>query len=104
MAVACPSFLPASMKQKDRMVSFRLSAEEYDRLRQAGSAQGVHNLSELARAAMRRLLESNGHALSARDNLSEHSDLPAQVRELRVRIDQLSSELERMSRVLPPER
>jgi hypothetical protein len=79
------------MKPKNRMVSFRLSAEEYDRLRQAGSVIGVTNLSELARVAMNRMLESPK---------LEQVALSDQFRELRVKIQQLSSELERLSRTV----
>jgi hypothetical protein len=46
------------MTQKSRMISFRLSAEEYDRLRMACSLAGVENLSEFARAAMNRVIDS----------------------------------------------
>jgi len=74
------------MKPKNRMVSFRLSAEEYDRLRQAGTAHGLNNLSELARVAMNRLLDTPAPV-----------GLPEQVQELRVKIENLSTELKRLS-------
>jgi hypothetical protein len=75
------------MKPKNRMVSFRLSAEEYERLRQVGSARGVNNLSELARVAMNRMLDTPR---------PEQAGLPEQVQELRVKVESLSSELERL--------
>ena len=77
------------MKPKNRMVSFRLSAEEYDRLRHAGSIIGVTNLSELARVAMNRMLDSPK---------PEQVALEEQFRELRSKIQNLSSELELLSR------
>lgn len=81
-----------TMKPKNRMVSFRLSAEEYDRLRQAASVIGVTNLSELARVAMNRMVESPK---------PERIGRTEQFRELRVKIQSLSSELERLSRAVP---
>lgn len=69
------------------MVSFRLSADEYTRLRDAASAAGVNSLSELARSAMQRIIDShdgNGVALDE------------QVRGLRARIDSITTELDRL--------
>jgi hypothetical protein len=80
------------MKPKNRMVSFRLSAEEYERLRHAGSMIGVTNLSELARVAMNRMLDSPR---------PEQVALEEQFRELRAKILNLSSELDRLSRAIP---
>lgn len=80
------------MKPKNRMVSFRLSAEEYDRVRQVASVIGVSNLSELARVAMNRMVDSPQPDPAA---------LPQQFRDLRVKIQSLSSELKRLSRAVP---
>jgi len=94
------------MKPKDRMVSFRISAEEYDRLRKAGSVHGLTNISELARVAMNRMLEAQqfqreGFLNGTQQETSAHLGLPEQVQELRVQLEGLSSEVKRLSRALP---
>lgn len=113
MAVACPETLtadhtvpltpsrphtaPFAMSSKCKMVSFRLSADEYTRLRQAANAAGVPSLSELARSAMQRILDA--HDGTAPVPLDE------QVRGLRARIDSISTELDRLvARLDAPER
>ena len=73
------------------MVSFRLSAEEYERMREAESLHGVRSLSELARVAMNRMLCAP----------PEQVGLPEQVQDLRVRMETLSSEVKRLSRSVP---
>ena len=42
---------------KSRMVSFRLTADEYDRFRELCSTCGTRSVSELARAAINSLLK-----------------------------------------------
>lgn len=75
------------MNSKSKMVSFRLSADEYSRLRDAASAAGVNSLSELARTALQQILNTHdGHSVP----------LDEQVRGLRARIDTISSELDRL--------
>ena len=74
------------MKPKNKVVSFRLSAEDYDQLRQVGIAHGVNTLSEMARVAMNRMLETQ-----------EPSGLPEHVREPSIRVESLSSEFTGMS-------
>ena len=85
------------MKPKNRMVSFRISAEEYDRLRKAGSVHGLNNISELARVAMNRMLEAQQSHCDAPIGLG----LPEQVQELRAKLEGLSSEVKRLSQALP---
>ena len=80
------------MKRKDKMISFRLPAEEYQRLCQIRSVTGVKNVSELARAALNRMLDFPN---------SDQSELHEKVQELRVKIQGLSSELDRLSRSVP---
>lgn len=71
---------------KSKMISFRLSAEEYDRLHAACVAGAARNVSELARVAMHRLIESGSSAPTLSD----------QLRDLRIRVDALSAELNRL--------
>ena len=70
------------------MVSFRVSPEEYQNLCQACSAQGLQNVSELARVAMQVLIQGN--------KVPETFD--EQLQDLRARIQHLSVEFERLSR------
>jgi hypothetical protein len=76
------------------MVSFRLSTAEYDRLRRTGKAIGVTNVSELARVAMNRMLDSSK---------PEQAVLLDQFRDLRDNIESLSFKLERLIQSLPRE-
>lgn len=46
------------IKARSKMISFRLSAEEYDHFRELCYAQGVRTVSELARAAVNRLIHN----------------------------------------------
>ena len=43
-------------KSRTRMVSFRLTTEEYERFRQLCLARGLRNVSELVRAAVNHML------------------------------------------------
>ena len=45
-----------SFESRSRMVSFRLTEEEYDRLRDLCFTNGVRSVSEMARAALNQLL------------------------------------------------
>jgi predicted DNA-binding protein len=72
------------MNQKSKMVSFRLPADDYSRLREACLAAGIQNVSELARVAVHRIIEDAGTA---------HFAIDAQVQELRHKIDILTEEL-----------
>ena len=79
------------IQQKNKMVSFRLSDEEYVRLREHCEVIGARNLSEMARIAMQRLIDmpdGKQHAISE------------QVCELRVKVRDLSSEVERISHLV----
>jgi hypothetical protein len=75
---------------KSKMVSLRLSPEEYRQFRAACSSQGIRSFSELARNAMQDLIETKGSALP----------LYLEFRELRDRITVLSAELDRLAVLL----
>ncbi len=45
-----------SAESRGRMISFRLSAEEYDKFRKLCLTQGVRSVSEMARAAINILI------------------------------------------------
>ena len=80
------------MTPKSKMVSFRLSPEEYSRYRSACPAVGARSISELARVAIERLTAS--------------PDVPpavdTQMRALNSKIQVLATELERLSQIVAP--
>jgi hypothetical protein len=47
----------AILKRRTKLVSFRLSDEEYERLQGACIAEGARSLSEFARAALQRTVQ-----------------------------------------------
>ncbi len=49
------------LESRTRMVSFRLTSEEYERFRQLCFARGLRNVSELVRAAVNHLLTEPAH-------------------------------------------
>jgi hypothetical protein len=48
------------IKRKNRMISFRLSDEEYDALRTVCQSHGVRSLSDFARLAIENLMAGDG--------------------------------------------
>jgi hypothetical protein len=78
-----------ALDSKNRMISFRLSEEEFDRFRAICFNYGVRSVSELARTAINKLLEEPGRA--------PEESLANRVAELEGRIRILSLELKRMS-------
>ena len=76
------------MNEKSKMVSFRISADEYVRLRQACKSAGLENVSELARAAMHRIID-NGEG--------NQFAMEAQVQYFREKLDHLTLELNRLA-------
>jgi predicted DNA-binding protein len=90
-STASPPRVDISMNQKSKMVSFRLSAEDYQRLREACVAAGIQNVSELARSAMNRIIE---------DKDSNHFTLDSQVRELREKVRHITLELDRLDTIV----
>ena len=76
------------LHRRSRVVSIRLSDEEYDQLRSLCAIKGADSISELARAAMKLLVmenDSHGPAMESRVN------------EIDVRIDLLNREVARLS-------
>lgn len=49
---------------RSRMISFRLTAEEYERFRQVSMARGLGNISELIRNALNQLIVESGDDFS----------------------------------------
>lgn len=71
--------------RRSRMVSFRLSPEEYARLQSVCSSQGIRSLSDLARTAMQRLIETPS---------DEIGDLRSQMKSLTLELERISKVLE----------
>jgi hypothetical protein len=80
---------------RSKMISFRLSTKEYDQFREFCIAQGTHSVSELARAAVNKLVS---HSTFEADNVLE-----ARVNELEGQIHILALELKRIKQVAAPE-
>jgi hypothetical protein len=77
------------MKRREKMVSIRLSKDEYARLKEITQAQGARSVSDLARSAMQLMLSS----YEAGSDGSIHS----RVRELDVRVAVLDREVQRLT-------
>ncbi len=81
------------MDRKSKMVSFRLSPEEYRQLRDACITQGIRSVSELARTAMQGLMVSTGEAVP----------LHLQIQELRNRVTVLAEQIDHLARQVEPQ-
>ena len=46
-----------SLESRNRMISFRLSAEEYEKFRELCFSSGIRSVSEMARVAINTLLQ-----------------------------------------------
>lgn len=74
-------------KPKSRMISVRLSEEEYSALRQLCASTGARSVSDLTRDAMRALLDSP----------SRNRGVGAHLEEFHARINQLDRKLEALA-------
>jgi hypothetical protein len=77
--------------KKSKMVSFRLSGDEYKLLQSACSKSGARSVSELARAAMQKIILEDGFTSASTDG---------DIRELKIKFNVLAAELERLSRLV----
>lgn len=82
----------AVFNPRTRLVSFRLSEEEYESLRKASLSRGARSISDYARAALCRLLESPPG--------SGDDGLEAKVIQLDEQMQQLSLELHRLQQLI----
>ncbi|MBL8210407.1 MAG: hypothetical protein JNK87_06835 [Bryobacterales bacterium] len=80
------------MQRKSKMVSFRLSPEEYRKLNDACELQGLGSISELARAALQRLMTNGTVNLPLAEN-----SLAAEITDLRSRVQSLSADIDRLA-------
>lgn len=77
--------------RKSKMVSFRLSGDEYKLLQNACSKNGARSVSELARAAMQKIILEEGFTSASADG---------EIRELKLKFNVLAAEIDRLSRLV----
>lgn len=89
------------LKKRSRLVSFRVSEDEYQKLYNVCLAVGARSVSDVARQAVGRLIGFNGDY--GEDLLAQQMrNLDRVVGQLKVKIDQLSKEVSEQER--SPER
>ena len=76
------------------MISFRLTAEEYDRFRELCYSNGIRSVSEMARAAINMMLSQPARA--------PQEALEARVAELESRLRLLSLEIKKLNQHAEP--
>lgn len=79
---------PLSTDLKSRMVSFRLTVEEYERFREICFEHGLPSVSEMARMAI--------HSLAQHPSLLPAQSLEARVAEVENRVRVLSTDVRRV--------
>lgn len=79
------------LRPRSRMISIRMSEEEISTLRRICAATGARSVSDLARQAMRGLL-NGGNPENAGD--SPGSEYFAQMKDLTQKVEKLSAEIE----------
>jgi hypothetical protein len=77
--------------KKSKMISFRLSGDEYRLLQSACGKSGARSVSELARAAMQKLILEDGFSSASAEG---------EIRELKLKLNVLAAEMERLSRLV----
>jgi hypothetical protein len=85
------------MTPKNKLVSFRISHDEYIRLRGACASVGARNISELARAAMQRMVD---RASDPSLNFDAELGLQGQVLGLRSKLDDVAQDVDRLARAV----
>jgi len=79
-----------SIRSRDKMISFRLSERDYERLREVRVTRGARSISELARAAVSQLVSAvaptSEEALEIRVN-----ELEGQLRGLALELEKLKA-------------
>jgi hypothetical protein len=80
--------------RKNRIISLRLSEEEYESLKSRYASHGVRSLSEFARDAMHRMLGDNP------DKPTNGADIQNRVQVLDGKLAVLETEVSRLSRAI----
>ncbi len=78
------------LRPRSRIVSIRMSEEEFTTLRRVCVATGARSLSDLAREAMRSLLNDANQRSDGEASRIEYS---AQMRDLEQKVEKLSAEI-----------
>ena len=81
-----------SLESRSRMISFRLTAEEYDRFRELCYSNGIRSVSEMARAAINTML--------SKPIEDRKETLETRVSELESRVHLLSIEIKKLTNTL----
>ncbi len=82
-----------AIDSRSRMVSFRLTEEEYERFRRVCMSRGLRNVSELVRVAISRLM-SDASPLEACPETA--STIPSRLAALEAQLAELASHLYKM--------
>ncbi len=80
------------LRRRDKMISIRLSDDEFIKVREACRVTGARSISDLARDAMRRLVAG----APIRDEIGEDG-LGARVEDLYQRVSHLQEQVSRLS-------
>lgn len=83
------------MIRKERMISFRLTHEEYERMQTLRDAYGARTVSDLARLAVHSLVSYPG------SNLHPDLNVLDRLRIVEVKVSNLNAELDRLREALP---
>jgi hypothetical protein len=76
------------LKPRSRMISVRLSDDEYTALQQLCEVTGARSVSDLTRDAVRALMQSSTQQSLSRNDVEEFR---AQIARLNLRLDELSA-------------
>jgi len=79
---------PSPLNARDRMISFRLSVEEYEKFRDLCFTHGIRSISEMARVAINNFLNQPAPSVA-------ESSLDARIAGLEAKIQMLALELKR---------
>lgn len=79
----------ARLNRRSRVISIRLSDEEFEQLQTLCESKGIQSLSEIARSAIRRLV--------LRDTDPNNVEIATRVAEMQTRIGLLDREIERIA-------
>jgi hypothetical protein len=79
-----------SIESRSRMISFRLTQDEYEKFRRVCFTHGIKSVSEMARAAINMLLQEPERA--------PNEAIESRVAELEARVHMLFLELKRLDR------
>jgi hypothetical protein len=81
------------LKRRTRLVSFRVSDEEYEALLATSAAQGARSISDFSRTALCQALKGNAN----RSNFEMDVDSPGQVRDLIKTMRELGNVIAKLS-------